>query len=269
MIAKVIRSIGQWVPSKTLSGSGVVLEAPTPQTIVNVARDWMTTFPAQTGIKTTGHCSLFEDPCVQWALECLGGVSGKDVLELGPLEGAHTYLLDSGGARSVTAIEANKRSYLKCLLTKEVMNIKNSKFLLGDFVSWLEREQREFDCIWASGVLYHMREPLHLLELISSHTDNVYIWTHYFQDDGRPYHLPFLGKRSVRFTGRDIVHFDRLYFRPRWRALACGGLHAGSSWLKRDDILFALRALGYTRIETAFDDRSTPYRHSFALVARR
>jgi len=189
------------------------------------------------------------------------------VLELGPLEGAQTYLLERAGAH-VTAIEANKRNYLKCLITKEVMGMRNARFLLGNFLPWLETSNHKFDVIWASGVLYHMTEPLRLLRAIAAHTDRVFIWTHYFPEGGNPHRPPFYRRRSVHFADREIPHFDRLYLRPRWRPLACGGTAAGSCWLRHDDILFALRALGFSRTKVGFEDRQ-PYRGSFALVAHR
>jgi hypothetical protein len=267
MFAKFSRAAARWVPRRMVPDSGSVTAAPTAQQTIKLIDDWITAFPPAAGIDSGGHVRLFEDTRAAWGIERLGGVKGKDVLELGPLEGAHTYLLDRAGANSITAIEAHKRGYLKCLLTKEVMGIDNAHFLLDNFLPWLDGTTRRFDVIWASGVLYHMTEPLTLLQLIARHTDNVFIWTHYFPEGGNPHRPPFFRARRMAFEGRDILHFDRLYLRPRWRSLACGGVGVGSCWLRRDDILFVLRALGFSRIETAFEDQSVPYRHSFALVA--
>jgi hypothetical protein len=245
----------------------MIHEAPSPQAAVRLIRNWMTLFPAETGIQTSGSGNFFEDGRVAWAAEKLGTIAAADVLELGPYEGAQTYVLERAGAH-VTAIEANKRSYLKCLITKEVMGMRNARFLLGNFLPWLEASNRKFDIIWASGVLYHMTEPLRLLSAIAAHTDRVFIWTHFFAEGNNPRRPPFFRRRFVHFMDREIPHFDRLYLRPRWRPLACGGTAAGSCWLHRDDILFALRALGFARIEVGLEDRA-PYRDSFALVAQR
>ena len=47
--------------------------------------------------------------------------------------------LDAGAARraSITAIEANRRAYLKCLVMKETLGLTRTRFLLGDFVEYL------------------------------------------------------------------------------------------------------------------------------------
>jgi hypothetical protein len=54
-----------------------------------------------------GFHPLFEDPQTSWAIERIGGVQGKTVLELGPLEGWHSCILENAGVRSVVAIEGN------------------------------------------------------------------------------------------------------------------------------------------------------------------
>ena len=56
------------------------------------------------------------------------------MLELGPLEGAHTYMLDRAGASEVVAIEGNTRAFLKCLITKELLSMPSARFLVG--TSW-------------------------------------------------------------------------------------------------------------------------------------
>jgi hypothetical protein len=44
-------------------------------------------------------------------------VDGRRVLELGPLEGAHTHMLEQHGADSIVAVKANRSAYSKCLIT--------------------------------------------------------------------------------------------------------------------------------------------------------
>src|ERR1700742_895018 len=70
-----------------------------------------------------GHASLFEDGRLSLFDTAIGGVAGKKVLELGPLDGGHTYIMSALGAESIIAIEANKDSYLRCLIIKEAFNL--------------------------------------------------------------------------------------------------------------------------------------------------
>ena len=53
---------------------------------------------------------------------------------------SHSYMLQKAGAHSVTAIESNSRAFLKCLCVKEICNLKNVKFMLGDCVEYLQSE---------------------------------------------------------------------------------------------------------------------------------
>ncbi len=95
-------------------------EAPSPQLAVDIfAGEWSSRFPPGSDIDG-GQAELFEDRRISWMIDQLEGVEGLRILELGPLEGGHTYMLDRAGA-DVVAIEANQRAYLKCLITKEVL----------------------------------------------------------------------------------------------------------------------------------------------------
>lgn len=255
--------LNRWRPFRANVAS--VSMAPSVQTAVDLGGIWHSVFPSDSGAATGGYANLFSDARTTWAIERLGGVSGLDILELGPLEAGHTYMLDRAGAKSVTAIEALKSAYLKCLIAKEVLDIKSAHFLLGNFVPWLETESRCFDLIWASGVLYHMTEPLRLLELISSRTDRVFLWTHFYRDDAVP---PYLKARSVSLAGETFRQFERPYFLPS-RRKSCGGVCTGRAWLRRSDILKALEILGFKRIEIGFEDFANRLGPSFAIVAQK
>jgi hypothetical protein len=76
-------------------------------------------------------------------------------------------------AAQIDAIEANQRAYLRCLITKEILGLTRSKFWLGDFIKALENWDQRYDLIVASGVLYHLKNPLHLVELTAKRTDAV------------------------------------------------------------------------------------------------
>ena len=100
-------------------------------------------------------------------------LDGMRVLELGPLEGAHTYQLEKLGAASILAIEANADAFLKCLITKEILSLGAAKFVYGDFCEYLKETNEEFDLVFCCGVLYHMSDPIALIESIAKVTTNV------------------------------------------------------------------------------------------------
>jgi hypothetical protein len=248
-----------------------VSHSPTPESTVGILDGWVSTLPAELGANTGGYVSLFDDPRATWAINQLGGVEGAGVLELGPLEGGHTYMLDRAGAKSITAIEANKRCYLKCLITKELLSIHSARVLLGNFVPWLEENRQKFDVIWATGVLYHMTDPLRLLRLIADHTDLLHIWTHFYPDDYWPDPLPhpLTSIEDHEFEGDIFKYYLRSYMGVESTPAYCGGVYSGSAWMRRSDILRALKKFGFSEIDIAFEAPFTGNGPSFALVAKR
>ena len=109
--------------------------APSDQAALDMFEgEWASLIP---GFQSSGWAPLFQDERVQWFDSQCGGFAGKKVLELGPLEGGHTYMLWKSGASPIISIESNKKAYLKCLITKELVGY-DAKFLLGDFTKYLQ-----------------------------------------------------------------------------------------------------------------------------------
>ena len=124
--------------------------APSAQRTVDLfAEGWASHLPIP-GVHSGQH-ALFEDPTVRWLLRECEGVLGKRVLELGPLEGAHSRMLQDAGAREVVGVESNARAYLKCLVAKELLSSDRCKFLFGDFREFLRTSGERFDASTAGA----------------------------------------------------------------------------------------------------------------------
>src|SRR5262249_14547138 len=106
--------------------------------------------------------------------------AGKNILEIGPFEAAHTKQMLDLGAASVTAIESSSNAYLKCLLIKSEFGLEHAHFIYGDCNQVLRRPEfrtAAFDLCLASGVLYHMEDPLSTIDLLLSMAPLIYVWT--------------------------------------------------------------------------------------------
>jgi hypothetical protein len=79
-----------------------------------------------------------------------GSFHGMHVLELGPMEGMHTYQIDKLGAESVTSVETNSNTYLRCLVMKEILQYRG-KFLLGDALKYLQECNSNYDLIFTAA----------------------------------------------------------------------------------------------------------------------
>src|SRR5687767_6130168 len=103
---------------------------PGHQNAIDALPGWNSAFPDFCNL-TAGAHHLYADGRIAWALERFGSVEGKTVLEVGPLEGMHTYMLNLGRPARIDAVEANRLCFLRCLVADQVLNIDRASFLLG------------------------------------------------------------------------------------------------------------------------------------------
>lgn len=224
---------------------------PSPQAAIDLFQgEWTCRVP---GAVTSGSGAKFEDPtAINFIEQSLGALNGKAVLELGPLEGADTTQLERAGAR-VTAIEANKSAFVRCLIVKNQLDLRAS-FLLGDFVPFLAQTPQRYDMVFAAGVLYHMQDPVGVLQNICRIADATYIWTHYYDDDlirqNPAAAKHFSGETKTLSAGPfTVTTFQRIYAKRALTYLAagfCGGRHVETYWMKLPDIRAVLEASGFT-----------------------
>ncbi len=223
---------------------------PSPQHTFDLFKDeWSTRLPDACGWTAgTGPGRFCEDYRVTWAASKLGGFAGKQVLELGPLEGGHAVMLEQMGAASVLSLEANSRSFLKCLLMKEAFGLTRTRFQLGDFLPYLRGTSHQFDVIFACGVLYHLVNPVELIELLARHTRAALVWTVCYDAAYFAAH-PQAGTCFQPGQPANTSGFAHTLYRksygdaPQWRGF-CGGA-TDASWMTRADILAAFEHFGF------------------------
>ena len=251
-----------------------VTSVPSPQNSLDIFKgEWSSKLPEPLAALQAGSAQLFEDARIDWCVEQFGGFDGKTVLELGPLEAGHTYMLERLGAAEIVSIEANTRAYLKCLIIKELLELRRSRFLCGDFVEYLRTNQKKFDVCIASGVLYHMSNPVELIALAAKASDQLFIWTHYY-DQAIISGEPKLAYRLSDGIPGEYEGFRHTLYRQEYKAALkwggfCGGSEASSNWLSRDDIFACIKHFGLNNIQINFDHTNHPNGPSFALTATR
>ena len=220
-----------------------------------------------------GSAALTESPHVKFFERQIGGFLGKKILELGPLEASHTYMMFKGGADHIVAIEANKNAFLKCLIIKELLSIERATFLLGDFCQYLKSNSKRYDAILASGVLYHMLDPLGLIEFAANASDFICVWTHYFDRDrirSRPELARKFSEKAAEtiFHGRRIQLYEQRYFNAvEWDGF-CGGAGPTSRWMTKDGIIRAFNALGF-EVTIGAEQADHPHGPAFWFVGKR
>lgn len=250
-------------------------KAPNGQNVIDIFKnEWSSKLPRNSTYKSSpGKAALFEDPRIQWAEQVFHGFSNLNILELGPLEGAHSYMLQNAGAASVLGIEANTRAYLKSLCIKEIFDLNKVKFLLGDFNIFLEGNKKKYDLIIAAGVLYHMKEPVRLLDLITHQTDKIYLQTHYYDHDiiaanpdlapkfGKPKHIVY---QEFKYEACDQNYNQAL----NWQGF-CGGPEPESRWLTRQSIIDCLKYFEFVDMTIDFEEPDHIHGPIFSICASR
>ena len=245
--------------------------APAHQNAVDLFKGkWASRLGDVGAVAESGQLGLFVSGLATSAAQHLGvdgRFDGMTALELGPLEGAHTYQLEQLGARSIVAIEANAEAFLKCLVVKEVLALKNARFLLGDFVEYLAQCEDRFDVVFASGVLYHMEDPIDLIRRIAAVTDRCFVWTHYYDADHRGKSAAMTPKavssHGIATTYHQVPYPDMAYDK------FYGGNKPIASWMSRESILNAFKHFGLDDIVVMSEDPDHPHGAYFSFAARR
>lgn len=246
-----------------MSSSPYANKAPNPQQTVDLFKDeWVSQLPTPLTEIQAGKAGLFEDPRVDWAREKLGdlgiSVEGGTILELGPLEGGHTYRLSRFGAAAVTAIEAHPHAFLRCLVAKELLGMQRVNFLYGDALAFLRETSNEYEIGFACGFLYHMTNPVETIELLCRRCRSVFLWTVHWDAErngpnatgldikGPPFMAEHSGFKHTLHRHDYGSGFDYNKF--------FGGPAPYAHWMEKDDILAAFRHFGMSRITAEFEE---------------
>ena len=64
-------------------------------------------------VDTGGYANLSDDDRLHWCNSLLN-FKGKNILECGPLELGHSYMMHNFGCKQIIAVENNWYCYLKC-----------------------------------------------------------------------------------------------------------------------------------------------------------
>ena len=186
----------------------------------------------------------------RYCAETFQGFKDFEILEFGPSDGYNTLGLELEGASKITSIEANVGAFLRCLILKNAFQMK-TKFLLGDFLKYLDTLSSKKDLIYASGILYHLVDPIDFLLKCGRISNNIFIWS-FFYDPEVISTLDF--ERSCfsgeveekTYAGRKFTYHKR-YYRPEIIAdpKYAGGLRSYANWLNKEDLFAAIELAGY------------------------
>ncbi len=262
--------------SLNFSGPPFVDAPPCDQNAISLFQEWASMFPPAFKLSGNGKAALFEDPKITWLEEGLRkhqgvGVAGRNVVELGPLEAGHTYMLDRLGAKHIDSVESNSIAFLKCLVVKEVLGLPSARFHLGNALPFLEAVKIPYNLGICSGILYHMVDPLRLLRLLSSSCETIYLWSNTYSEElfrAQPHMRPRFGPpKEVTEEGFTYTLHPHSYGDVQNYSAFWGGVAPSSCWLTPADIVRAVEHVGFRVLEVKHEDN--PYGIALHVLASR
>jgi SAM-dependent methyltransferase len=207
------------------------------------------------------HSQYGDDTRLKYITDFLD-VRDQRILEIGPLEGYHSTILEKMGVRENIAIESRAINLRKCQRTKDKYHLDHTHFLQADLERLYKEEEvasfkGPFDLVFCAGVLYHLPDPGRGLEWMRSQSSALFLATHYCA--GRPrrndveYHYCGKSYRARRMPEGGID--DPL-----------SGMSPSSMWLYESDLLNLIRDVGYSRTSVLGRDLQNNHYH-ITLIA--
>jgi protein-L-isoaspartate O-methyltransferase len=164
----------------------------------------------------------------------------ETILELGSLEGAHSFILAQHPAvKRVVALEGREANLRKARFVQKLLGIRNVEFLQANLEDADLAAFGKFDAVFCCGLLYHLPEPWKLLERLPEVAPVLFIWTQYAADHEA---------RDVADGLRGKIHGEGGPDEP------LSGMSSTATWLTLDSLRDVLATSGYKRIEVIHND---------------
>jgi SAM-dependent methyltransferase len=179
----------------------------------------------------------------------------ETILELGSLEGAHSFILAKHpGVKRVVALEGREANLRKARFVQELLRIGNVEFAQSNLEYADLSAFGKFDAIFCCGLLYHLPEPWKLIEQCSAVAPLLFIWTQYAaENEGH----------EVGHGLRGKIHIEGGADEP------LSGMSATATWLTLDSLRALLVASGYESVEVIHDDPGHANGPAVTIGARR
>lgn len=165
-------------------------------------------------------------------------LSDKHALEVGCFEGIHTIGL-AKFARRVTAIDARIENVVKTIVRCALFGQHPTVFQCDIEGESVNTDLLSADVMYHVGVLYHLKDPVsHLLNIGKYIRDGVMLDTHFALADGacEAYEVDGRSYQYKRYS--EFGHADPF-----------SGVYDHSKWLLLDDIIGALKASGFAKVD--------------------
>ncbi|HEY2783744.1 MAG TPA: class I SAM-dependent methyltransferase [Fimbriiglobus sp.] len=180
--------------------------------------------------------------------------AARRVLELGSLEGAHTFALAAmPGVDAVVGIEGRLANLKRARFVQRQLGVRNVSFVRANLESFDPASLGPFDAVFCSGLLYHLPRPWTLLQTIAGTAPGLLLATHV---------TPDAKANEVRngYSGsvyREFGHRDPL-----------SGLSPESFWPTLGALKAMLADAGFRSVVVCDHDENNPHGPLVTLAAK-
>jgi SAM-dependent methyltransferase len=166
--------------------------------------------------------------------------AAKTILELGSLEGAHTFILaERPGVERVLALEGRELNLRKARFVQELLRLPNVEFAQANLENSDLEAFGEFDAVFCSGLIYHLPEPWKLIAQLHAVAPRLFIWTHYAPD----------AEADIVIGGlRGKIHGEGGAAEP------LSGMSSTATWLTLGSLITSLTTSGYGSVHVIHND---------------
>jgi hypothetical protein len=216
-----------------------------------VRRPWVSGFDIG-GRRYGGHYDPSADPRVAHFHRHFP--NARRVLELGSLEGAHSFALRKlPGVEEVVGVEGRESNIEKAEFVRRILGVAGVTFVHANLEDFDLSSLGAFDAVFCSGLLYHLPKPWELLRRLRAASANLLLATHY---------APLEKANSWRSGYRGMVYAEFGLKEP------LSGLSPESFWPTRAALQAMLVAAGYPHADVCDDDTAHPHGPLITLAVR-
>ncbi|HVE55363.1 MAG TPA: class I SAM-dependent methyltransferase [Pyrinomonadaceae bacterium] len=177
----------------------------------------------------------------------------KSVIELGSLEGGHSFALaKSPVVEKVLAVEGREKNIEKAKLVQDIFGDQKVEFVQGDIEKLDFQQFGTFDAVFCSGLLYHLPKPWELIPKLARVSPNIFIWTQISEE---------AKAKKMREGWRGKIYREGGFFDP------LSGLSKKSFWLSLGSLIGLLTANGYREIKIIEHNLAHPNGAAVTLAA--
>jgi len=214
-----------------------------------------------------GASPAAEDRRLKYVLHYLD-VRDRTVLELGPLFGHFTVMLDKLGASRIIGVEAREENVGICEQLKATYGLDSATFVHHDIERLSRGEEKPqislaSDVVFNAGLLYHLTDPVGVLRWCREQAPEMLLMTQYYEPKA-PQYYPARNFEPV--TVEIDGETSAMSYREGGMSDPLSGTAPRSIWLTEGGLIAALREAGYQRVDTLGRDLVGKYPH-VSLIA--